>query len=141
MCAFRTIGAVLALWVLGELIKYFGITYADVKTVLGLINAYAPELVLLGLLSGAGFAFYKSTTDEDQEFDFMHFFMAGHKEDIFKLGYFLLLIVAVWSVFALIWRDKFSTEYMAVVLAAFIAKNVADTAGRAFGKDRQEDKP
>ena len=137
MCSIRTLGVVAGLWILGTLIRYFEIDYEDVKTVLGIINAYAPELVLIGLLFGAGFAFYKSTIDENKEFDFMHFFMADKPEDIFRLGYFMLLLVAMWSIFALIWRDKMSTEYAGVVFGAFIVKNIGDAMGKAFGKPRE----
>jgi len=140
MCSIRTVGVVLIFWVLGLLIRYFEIDYEDVKAVLGIINSYSPELLLIGMLAGVGFAFYRSTQDETSEFDFMHFFMAGKPEDIWKLGYFLLLLVAMWSIFALIWRDKLTTEYAWAVFGTFVLKNAADALGKAFGKPREETK-
>lgn len=133
MCSIRTVGVVIGLWILGALVRYFGITYTDVKAVLGIINAYAPELVLIGLLSAAGIGFYHATMSDATEFDFMNFFVAGKPEDIFKLGYFALLLVSIWAVFALIWRDRLTEGYLGIILGAFIAKGMMDTAGKSWG--------
>lgn len=141
MCAVRTFGTIAVIGIVGMLVRYFAIDYDDVKAVLGIINAYAPELILLTLIGGVGFAFYRATIDPDSDFDFMHFFMAGKPEDIFKLGYFALLLVAVWSIFALIWRDRYTTEYALAVFGAFLLKAGLDTAGKAWGSNTREPTP
>ena len=133
LCSIRTVGAVAIVWILGVLVKYFEITYTDVKAVLAIINAYAPELVLIGLLSAAGFGFYHASMSDATDFDFMNFFIAGKPEDIFKLGYFALLLVSIWAVFALIWRDRLTEGYLGIILGAFIAKGMMDTAGKSWG--------
>lgn len=123
--------AFLATVILGA--RYLELDYADAKAILVLVNAYFPEMVALVIFSVAGLVFYRASINADNDFEFVDFFRADKHADIWRLGYFLLLLAAVWSIFAMYWREKLTPEYIGVILAAFIVKNIADTAGKIWG--------
>jgi hypothetical protein len=134
-CIVRTLGALailaLAIWAA----KYLELDYEDARALLGIVNAYLPELVAIGLGTGVGVVFYRASVSEENEFSFVNFFMAGKREDLWRFGYFVLLVTAVWVIFTMVWRDRLDAAMMGVILGAFIAKNMIDTAGKAWGSN------
>lgn len=139
MCAIRTVGAVAAVWILGGLIRYFEINYSDVKTVLGFVNAYLPEALLLMGIGGGATVFYRMDQDPESDFSFDKLFKAGNEYDIYRFGYFWLLIVAGWVVFLSAWRDKPLEGILALVFGVFVGKTAVDSIAAAMGKPREKD--
>lgn len=134
-CAIRTAGALAFVGLLILSKKYLGWTwtYEDTKVVLGIVNSFGPELVLLTIFGVNGLIFYNATK-ADNGFDFIHFFMEGHPENVYRLGYFLLMEAALWSIFALYWRDKLDSSYWGVIGSLFVIKASVDSIGHHFGK-------
>lgn len=135
-CAIRTLGAIALVLALFWGARYVGWTYDDTKTVLGMVNAYFPELVLLAGIGGGAVVFARMSADDSNDFKFSAFFRARGTYDIYRFGYFWLLIIAAWAVFVTAWRDKPLVDLMTVVLGIFIVKGVADSIAGALGKPR-----
>ena len=129
-CAIRTVGILTTLGLIIWSKKLLGWewTYEDTKVFLGIITNFGPELVLLVMFGTNGLIFYRATK-ADNGFDFVHFFIEGKPENIYRLGYFLLLEAALWSIFALYWRDKLESGYWAVIGGIFIGKAAVDSIG------------
>lgn len=140
-CAIRTLGtlAVIGLVIWSKPYLGWEWTYQDTQAVLGIVNNYMPETVLMFGIGGGALVFYRMDSDESNDFTFAAFFKAGSPYDIYRFGYFWLLIIAGWTVFITAWRDKPLEALMVVVLGAFIAKSVADSVAGALGKPRQPD--
>lgn len=141
LCISRTIGTIMILALVIAGAKWLELDYEDVKTILTIFNSYFPQLVALVIFATAFFVFYRASIDEKNAFTFANFFKAGKAEDMGRLGYFLLLLAAIWSIFAMYWRERLTAEYIGVLLTAFIVKNVADTIGKSFGNSRSESHP
>lgn len=140
-CVIRTAGLLGALALSVWAAKVLELGYEDLRTILGMFNAYFPEFVALVMFAMVGLIFYRASVNDENEFNFVNFFVAGKSEDIWRLGYFVLLLCAAWSIFLLAWRDKLTPEYIGVVLTAFILKNIADTAGKAWGSNPAPTRP
>ena len=132
-CAIRTLGFLVLVGLIIWSKKLLGWewTYEDTKVLLGIITNFGPELVLLVMFGTNGLIFYRATKS-DNGFDFVHFFIEGKPENIYRLGYFLLLEAALWSIFALYWCDKLESGYWAVIGGIFIGKAAIDSVGYAI---------
>ena len=142
LCAIRTAGILVTVIVLIAGARALELDYDDARTVLGIFNAYFPEFVALAIFVAVATVFYRATFSND-DFSFVYFFVTrpDRHEDLWKLGYFVLLVVCVWLIFTLVWRDKPIETALGIILGAFILKNIADTAGKALGKPRDEQPP
>lgn len=140
-CAIRTAGLLGAFALTIWAAKIMELGYEDLRTLLAIFNAYFPEFVALVIFGMVGLIFYRASINENNEFNFVNFFISGKNEDIWRLGYFVLMLAATWSIFLLAWRDKLTPEYAGVVLTAFILKNIADTAGKAWGSNPVPPRP
>ena len=138
MCGIRTFGAVAIVWILALLVRYFEINYEDVKMSLGLVNAYLPEGLLLGGIGAGVYVFYKMEHDPKSDFTFDLLFKAGNQYDIYRFGYFWLLIIGCWVIFVAAWRDKPIEGILGIVLGIFVAKSGIDSIANAMGKKREE---
>lgn len=132
-CGIRTAGVVALLGVLFWGARYVGWSYEDTRVVLGIVNAYGPEFVALVLFVMNGVVFYRASA-ADNEHSFIHFFVEGKKENVYRLGYWIMLQVAVWSIFALFWREKLDAAYFLAVATVFVGKSAVDSIGHHFGK-------
>ena len=134
-CAIRTVGGLVLIALVIWSKKFLGWewTYEDTKVILGIINSFGPELVLLTIFGVNGLIFYRATKS-DNGFDFIHFFMEGKPENVYRLGYFLLMEAALWSIFALYWRGKLDAGYWGVIGSLFVVKASIDSIGHHFGK-------
>lgn len=141
MCLVRTGLAALMLATLGALAllaNMAGMTYEDVKTILVLVNGYLPETLLIAGVAGGVLVFYRMSIDEENDFKFSEFFRAGSQYDIYRFGYFWLLIIAGWTVFVTAWRDKPVEALIGIVLGVFVAKAGIDSIAGAIGKPRDK---
>jgi hypothetical protein len=94
--------------------------------VLGIVNNYGPELAGVMLFGMNGYIFYVATR-ADNEFSFVHFFMEGRPENLYRLGYWLFAQVGVWAVVAMYWRDKLDTAFMVGVLGVFVGERAINS--------------
>jgi len=139
LCSIRTVGAVLMLAVLIYGAKWLDFNYTDAKTILGFVNAYLPETLLLLGIGGGATVFYRMDQDPESDFSFDKLFKAGNEYDIYRFGYFWLLIVAGWVVFLTAWRDKPLEGVLALVFGVFVGKTAVDSIAAAMGKPREKD--
>jgi len=135
LCTVRTVGSLLLLVAVIVGWRYLGMTHDDLRSGLALINSYFPSLVAMVLFTAVGYVFYRASLRPDNDFEFVNFFKEDRPENIWKLGYFLLLVTVMWSIFALYWNEKLTTEYVVGVLAIFIVKSAVDSVGRAWGSN------
>jgi hypothetical protein len=134
VCAIRWVGVTLVIATLVAGAKYLDWKYDDTKTVLGMFNAYFPEMFLLLCLGAGVFVFYRMDASDENDFTFAAFFQSQSGYDIYRFGYFWLLIIAGWVLFIHAWRDKPMDGITGIVLGAFVVKGIADSIGSAFGK-------
>lgn len=142
MCVVRSVMIAALIAILGGcvvLIQATGFTYDHLKIILSLINAYFVELIWLTMYGAMGVVLYRATLS-DNEFNFVNFFVTkpGRHEDIFKFGYFVLLVTCILILFTLAWRDKITEGIVGVILGAFILKNIADVGGKIWGKPKEQ---
>jgi hypothetical protein len=131
-CAVRTVGflALVALLIWGA--KYLELKYEDARAILGIINAYGPELSGIFLFGSIGLAFYKASANKDVPFSFIGFFRSDGQENVGKLIYFLLGVTVVWSYFALFWREKLDAGYVIGTGFLIIVQGVAAIGGKTI---------
>jgi len=136
LCAVRILSVLFLFVLLVFTSKYLGFNRGDLETTLLLMNKYFVEFVALIMYGAVAVIFYRASINEKNSFHFVNFFKTGPgiEEDPYKLGYFLLLLTVIWSIFALFWREKLTTEYVGVVLGVFVVKASVDSIGKAFGK-------
>lgn len=140
LCTIRTLGSFAILALLIWAAKWMEIGYGDVKIVLGFVNAYLPEAILLLGITGGSLVFYRMDQDPDSDFSFDKLFKAGNEYDIYRFAFFWLLILAGWVVFVHEWRDKPIESLIGIVLGIFVAKGGVDSIAAAMGKPREEKK-
>jgi hypothetical protein len=142
LCAIRTTGAVVALALFVLAARWLELDYDDAKVALSLFSAYFPEFVAIGIAAGVAMVFYRASVSKS-DFNFVYFFVSKPEvhEDIWKFGYFVLLVTMVWVVFTMVWRDKLTEGILGVILTAFILKNIADVGGKIWGKPRPPEEP
>jgi hypothetical protein len=137
MCSVRTVlGFVVVfggLW----FVRWSGFTYDHLKLILGLVNGYLPEMVLLGGIGAGAFVFYRMDADKRSDFAFSELFKAHSKYDLDRFVRFWLLIVCGWIVFVEAWRDKPLEGVLGIVLGAFLLKAASDSWARAMGKPQE----
>ena len=136
LCAIRTVGAVALVGVMWWGARSVGWSYEDTRTVLGLVTNFLPETILLFGIGGGAFVFYRMDADEKNDFTFAAFFKAGSQYDIYRFGYFWLLIIASWTIFITAWRDKELVALVSLILTIFVAKSAVDSVAGAIGKPR-----
>lgn len=136
MCGLRIFGGLGFVAVMWWGARYVGWTYEDTRTVLGIVTNFMPETVLLLGIGGGAFVFYRMDADEQNDFTFAALFKAGSAYDIYRFGYFWLLIIASWTIFITAWRDKELVALVSLILTIFVAKSAVDSVAGAMGKPR-----
>lgn len=132
LCGVRTAGFLLLLVVMIWGAKYLELGYEDARVILGIVNAYGPELSGLFLYGAIGFAFYTASKSETNTFRFTGFFRSDSEENVGKLIYFLLGVTVMWSYFALFWRERLDTGYVVATGTLFIVQGVAAISGKTI---------
>jgi hypothetical protein len=134
-CVIRTVGilSLVALVIWSK--KYLGWewTYEDTRVVLGIVNNYGPEITGLLLFAGNGYIVY-TASKADNDFHFVHFFMEGRPENLYRFGYWLFAQAGIWSIVAMYWRDKLDAAFWLTIGGIFVGERAINSIGHHFGK-------